>query len=500
MKFNQVQPITKELKDWNDKIRKLAKELNLDFFELAFEMCTAQGMSLFAANEGFPVRYTHWRFGQNYETFLQNDKFGLGKIYELVINNDPSYAYLLNTNSLMEQKLVIAHVYGHSDFFKNNYWFSNTNRDMLNQMKVHAKKIDDYIEKYGQDTVETFIDKALSLENLISIKDMHKTKEMQDEIEYEMKEKEQSLKEEIEKMSKHQKELADFLNKDETKKIEKDPHNKVIYPERDILKFLIKEAPLKDWERDILSIIRDEAYYFLPQRMTKIMNEGWASYWHVEMMSKHLVTPNELTDYALLHSGVVYMDNSNINPYKLGIELFDYIKKKWDTGRHGIEFETCDNYIKRRDWDTKANQGIEKIFEVRKIYNDLTFIQEFFTEEFCNEQKFFLYDVDQRGNKYISSTNFKKIKDNIINSLANAGTPVIDVTNSNYGLEMGLLLEHTHYGEDLNEKYAERTLKNLYEIWKRPVFLKTKYKERQVIYAYSQKGFYLEGEHQESMF
>lgn len=500
MKFKQVQPITQELKEWNEKIRELAKKLNLDFFELAFEMCTAKGMSLFAANEGFPVRYTHWRFGQNYENFLQNEKFGLGKIYELVINNDPSYAYLLNTNSIMEQKLVIAHVYGHSDFFKNNYWFSNTNRDMLNQMKTHAKRIDDYIEKYGQDVVETFIDKALSLENLISIKDMHNNDETILKIKNEQKEKEKELKDEYNNMNKNQKELADFLNRNEKTDVELDPHNKVLNPERDVLKFLIKEAPLKDWERDILSIVRDEAYYFLPQKMTKIMNEGWASYWHVEMMSKNLVTPNELTDYALLHSGVVYMDNSNINPYKLGIELFDYIKKKWNKGQHGFEYDSCDNYIQRRDWDTKANAGLEKIFEVRKIYNDLTFIQEFFTEEFCNEQKFFLYETNHMGQKYISSNNFKKIKENIINSLANAGTPVIDVTNSNYGLEIGLLLEHTHYGEDLNEKYAERTLKNLYEIWKRPVYLKTKLKERTIIYAYSQKGFYLEGEHQESMF
>src|SRR6185437_5505767 len=123
-----------------------------------------------AALGGFPTRYPHWRFGMEYQQLAKRYRYGLQKIYEMVINNDPCYAYLLRCNQRVGQKLVMAHVYGHNDFFKNNIWFSQTNRKMMDEMANHGSRIRSYMERHGEETVENFIDSCLSLENLI---DMH---------------------------------------------------------------------------------------------------------------------------------------------------------------------------------------------------------------------------------------------------------------------------------------------------------------------------------------
>jgi stage V sporulation protein R len=124
-------------------------------------------MNQLAAYGGFPQRYPHWRWGMEYERLRKQHFYGLGRIYEMVINNDPCYAYLQESNQLVDQKLVIAHVYGHSDFFKNNLWFSQTNRKMMDEMANHSTHVRKHVEKHGQDVVEKFMDVCLSLEHLI---------------------------------------------------------------------------------------------------------------------------------------------------------------------------------------------------------------------------------------------------------------------------------------------------------------------------------------------
>jgi stage V sporulation protein R len=159
--------LTPELEQFRQKIEKVARGYGLDFFDTIFEMVSYEQINQIAAYGGFPVRYPHWKFGMEYEQLSKSYEYGLSKIYEMVINNNPCYAYLMEGNTNMDQKLVMAHVYGHCDFFKNNIWFAPTNRKMMDQMGNHASRIRRYIDKYGQDTVESFIDICLSLENLI---------------------------------------------------------------------------------------------------------------------------------------------------------------------------------------------------------------------------------------------------------------------------------------------------------------------------------------------
>src|SRR5579864_6897206 len=146
-----------------------ARAYGLDFYDTIFEVLDYDEISEIAALGGFPTRYPHWRFGMEYQQLAKGYRYGLQKIYEMVINNDPCYAYLLRCNQLVDQKLVMAHVYGHNDFFKNNIWFSQTNRKMMDEMANHGNRIRSYMERQGEETVENFVDSCLSLENLIDI-------------------------------------------------------------------------------------------------------------------------------------------------------------------------------------------------------------------------------------------------------------------------------------------------------------------------------------------
>src|SRR5512137_249707 len=155
------------LHDIRTRIEAYARGYGLDFYDTVFEVLGFDEINMVAAYGGFPNRYPHWRFGMEYERLAKGYTYGLSKIYEMVVNNDPSYAYLLESNADVDQKLVMAHVFGHVDFFKNNFMFRHTNRKMMDQMANHATRVRRYQDKLGVDEVEAFVDACLSLENLV---------------------------------------------------------------------------------------------------------------------------------------------------------------------------------------------------------------------------------------------------------------------------------------------------------------------------------------------
>ena len=169
MVATHFRPLPPELADIHVKMEAHARDYGRDFFPTIFEKVDINELNQVAAYGGFPTRYPHWRFGMEYERLSKGYAYGLQKIYELVINNDPCYAYLLASNSMTDHKLVIAHVYGHCDFFKNNYYFSKTNRKMIDDMANHGNRIRRYMDRFGVEEVEEFIDVCLSIEDLIDI-------------------------------------------------------------------------------------------------------------------------------------------------------------------------------------------------------------------------------------------------------------------------------------------------------------------------------------------
>ena len=474
------------------EIEEYAREYGLDFFPTIFELVDYDTMNQLAAYGGFPIRYPHWRFGMEYDQLSKGYRYGLQKIYEMVLNTNPCYAYLMEANSLVDQKLVMAHVYAHCDFFKNNYYFSPTNRKMIDEMANHATRIRRYIDKFGVETVENFIDTCLSLENLIDyhspyIRRRNRRKKKPDE----------SSLPRVKRL-KSKKYMERFINPPEflerqmkTRQERQEerprlPEN----PERDVLLFLLEHAPLPDWQRDILGIIREETYYFAPQGMTKIMNEGWATYWHSTIMTAKALHPSEVVEYALHHSGTVANHQGRINPYRIGVLLYKDIEDRWNKGKFGKEYEDCDDIKLKTNWDRKLGLGREKIFEVRKFYNDVTFIDTFLTEDFCREHKLFSFAYNKESERYeIESRKFKMIKQRFLQSLTNMGQPIIEVVDANFSNRGELLLLHRFEGVELDQKYAEDTLKNLEHLWKRPVHIQTILREKPVMLSFDGEEF-----------
>lgn len=463
--------LTLDLETERKKICQVAKNVGLDCFETIFELISYDQISQFASYGGFPVRYPHWRFGMEYEQLSKSYEYGLSKIYEMVINTDPCYAYLMEGNSMMDQKLVMAHVYGHCDFFKNNIWFSKTNRKMMDQMANHATRIRRYIDRYGYEEVEKFIDLCLSLENLIDRYSILNGPTQFTEKKPQARESDFVFQ--VEKSY-----MKNYINPpDVVAEFKKDQMQKMAdkaqfpgEPVRDILTFLIHYAPLEEWQQDVLSIIKDESYYFAPQGMTKTMNEGWASYWHSTIMTKYILNDSEIIDFADHHAGTMFMKMGGYNPYKVGIELMREIEERWNKGKFGRDWEQCDDVNERKHWDKKLNLGREKIFEVRKLYNDVTFIDEFLTEDFCIRNKMFVYKMNKETGRFeVDTRDFKAIKAQLLFQLTNFGQPIIRIENANFENRGELLLRHVHEGLDLQPNYMDATMKNLNKLWKRPV-------------------------------
>ena len=473
------------------RIAEIARVAGLDFFETRFEVVDFDTMQEIAAYGGFPQRYPHWRFGMEFERLRKQHVYGLGKIYEMVINNDPCYAYLLTDNSLVDQKLVMAHVYAHCDFFKNNAWFGKTNRKMMDDMANHATRIKRAADRFGFEKVEKYVDTCVSLDNLIDPHGvfMPRTSKPAAPTGYPA---EREVESEIVRF-KSKPYLERWINPPEAAQRQrekllaaKEKKRRVLpeQPLRDVLQFMLDHAPLEDWEADILSIIREEAYYFAPQGQTKIMNEGWATFWHSRLMTTKIVRDDEIITYADHHSGTVAMPPGHINPYKIGLELFRDIEERWDKGRFGKQYDECESMEGQRRWDQKLMLGFEKIFEVRRIFNDVMFIDEFLTPEFVDRFKMYHYRRDpSTGKIVVVNRDFDKIKQQFLFMLTNHAQPYLYVVDGNYSNRGALYLAHKYNGADLDIKYAVETLKRVQHIWRRPVHLQALINDEMVLFS-----------------
>lgn len=473
------------------EIEQHARDYGLDFYKTIFEVVDYRQISEIAAYGGFPTRYPHWRFGMEFDRLDKGYTYGMQRIYEMVINNDPCYAYLMASNPEYDQKTVIGHVYAHNDFFKNNLYFAGTNRKMMDEMANHAARIRRYVDRFGLDTVESFLDIALSLDNLI---DPHFPNQSHARPKETDEETERALEVPRLKTRTHKGYMERYINPkevidEELRQIqeEKERRERRFPPEpvRDILGFLMEHAPLKEWQQDILSIVREEAYYFAPQWMTKILNEGWATYWHSRIMTEKSLKDHELIEYADHYSGVVATSRGQLNPYKLGVELLRDIEDRWNKGRFGKEYHECDNMNEKLNWNKKLGLGRQKIFEVRRFYNDITFIDEFLTPEFVIEQKLFSFGYNKRTDQWeIVSREFEKVKQQLLTSLTNGGQPFIYVTDANFQNRGELLLQHRYEGVPLKMDYANDVLRNISRIWSRPVNLLTVHEDKILLIRY----------------
>jgi len=448
-----------------EEIEALSKDEGLDFFDTYFEIIPMDVMHEIAAY-GLPTRAHHWSYGKVYNHQKIHGEMGLSRIYEIVLNNDPCYAFLLDANGDVANMLVAAHVFGHCDFFKNNDYFRGSNRNMVNEAVDHAIRIDKYIEKEGLDAVEHCMDIGFALDRHIDPKlGVHR--------------KPYPRRAVIEEVV-HEDEFADLFGEQKLSVRRRVVGDKLPpHPERDLLWFLANYARIEPWEKDVLEIIRKESYYFYPQFETKIMNEGWASYWHAFTMEHYDgLNPAETIDFAHLHSGVVHPGGRfQLNPYYLGYKILVDIEKRWD---------------KMHEAGESRMTGREKLFEVRQTENDTSFISNYLTEDLAVDLKLMTYgyqDPEDEGDDdiEIKSRGVDHIVKALNASRYNYGVPRIVVAEA---AADRLHLEHVK-GDvaPLDMGYAQKTLEYVYELWKGPVELVTWQKNKTLRLSVGPDGF-----------
>lgn len=481
--------LTPELKKYIPVILQACRDYGLDFYPTVVELLTYDEISEIAAYGGFPVRYPHWKWGMEYEELQRGYEYQMHKIYELVINSSPCYIYCLDSNTLADHLTVVAHATGHNDFFKNNLRFQHTDTNMLNKMANHATRIKKYMARWGKEKVTEFIDHVLRIDNLI---DPAKARE-QREFTSRVTEDHRSYRfpKRLEAMENHLY-MDPFLNTHDYKSEQRhkikeldaaDEIGVFKEPTKDILGYIRDNAPLKPWQADIVSMLYEESMYFYPQRQTKISNEGWASYIDSEIMARQgfiglgqASHDAGIIDYAIHKAGVLGGKYSS-NPYKMGYSILLDIEERWNKGRFGIEWDNCDNVHERENWDKNLGLGKEKLFEVRKNYDDYSLISEFFTEDLCRKMEFFNWQYYNTGETKFENRDYAEIKKELLKRHINAGMPDVRLTEPNFWGKGVMFLQHYYSGDQIYQPYLKDVLASINFLWKNEVYLATQNEE-----------------------
>lgn len=469
------------------------KKFGCDCYPTVVQMLTYDEMSEVAAYGGFPVRYPHWKWGMEYEELARGYEYGMHRIYEMVINTVPCYIYCLDSNTLVDNVTVVAHALGHNDFFKNNIFFSPTSQSMLNQMANHGTRIRRYMSRWGKEKVTEFIDHVMRLETMVDPKKAWEPKIIKDVVMSDERTYQFPRRLNVENGHDY---MDPYLNepkwveeqREKTRRAEIAKELELFNkPTRDILGFLRDHAPLKMWQADIVSMLYEEALYYAPQRLTHMMNEGWASYIDFNMMAKQgmcgLGQASDdcgIVEYAAHKMGVLGGKYS-LNPYKIGFCIFQDIEERWNKGQFGSDYDECKDMRQKKDWDLKLGLGHEKVLEVRKFYNDAMFISEFFTEEFCNKYEFFEWKWYPNGETKIESRDYKKIKAGLMQKHLNGGLPDLQLVDPNFKGKGYLLIQHQSDGRCLYEQFIAPVLQSMYALWGNNVYLASKDKDGEEI-------------------
>ncbi|AHZ14927.1 SpoVR family protein [Bacillus velezensis] len=457
---------TKGLQRAIEEITDIAKGFGLDFYPMRYEICPAEIIYTFGAY-GMPTRFSHWSFGKQFHKMKLHYDLGLSKIYELVINSNPCYAFLLDSNSLIQNKLIVAHVLAHCDFFKHNCRFQNTNRDMVESMAAAAERIKHYERIHGIKEVESFLDAILAVQEHID------PSLVRPKLLWSVDDEEEDEEETAPSP------YDDLWGMGKPKQVKKKKGKKPFppQPEKDILLFIEEHSrELEPWQRDILTMMREEMLYFWPQLETKIMNEGWASYWHQRIIRELDLTSDEAIEFAKLNAGVVQPSKTGINPYYLGLKIFEDIEERYDNPTDEM-----------KKTGVKPGSGREKMFEVREIESDISFIRNYLTKDLVMREDLYLFQKQGRDYKVIDKE-WKAVRDQLVNMRVNGGFPYLTVNDGDYLKNNELYIKHWYEGIELDLKYLEKVLPYLYQLWGRSVHIESVLEDREVMFSYDGKG------------
>ncbi len=473
----------KRLGEFDARIQRIAREFGLDFFPQEFDIIPAQKMLEIMAYH-FPVNFSNWSFGRDYEMEKTKYEYGYSIPYEVVLNSNPCRAYLINTNPFAVQVMVMAHVYAHNDFMKNNFHFKPTRRDILPSASETAARFQRYEQRYGLEEVEQVTDAGLSLQ--MNIDPDFFIREETEEQKWERRSSPAPVE--------LQGPFADLIpGKSALPPTGGTKRKTPPEPERDLLLYIINHSPkpLREWEKDILSVIRDQSRYFMPQRRTKIMNEGWAAYWHIKIMERlfqeGLLSEEDHGYYNIYNARVLAANPNMINPYLLGLKIYEDIERRWDRGQFGKEWEECEDPEKRRTWDLKLGQGRAKILEVRRSYTDWFFVEDHLTEKLVDDLDLYLYEgrSGEGEVKYVvKEKDWRRVKELLVKYLSTYAIPLILVEDGDYRGKRELYLKHAYEGIELDREYLKKTMEYVFYLWDRPVHLETVVSGNKVIFTH----------------
>lgn len=531
-----------QLDEAADELNQLSEDLGLSPNSVNYWLVDHDEINQLAAYDGFQTRYPHWKWGMKYVERKKKDAYFGGKIFELVNHDEPSNAFLQESNSPQEQKSVIAHVEAHADFFANNEFFPD-DPNAASMLERHAKIIESYYEdpSIEYEEVEEWIDAILCLENTIDelspMEDVNNSLEDDDSG--------PGVREKVESLD-----ISEDVKRQVFGEVKEDDDDEETEEETDVLAFLLKHGKqfneeseraveYEDWQRTILEILRREAYYFAAQKMTKIMNEGWAAFWESVMMTNEgYAEPDEIINYADKQSMV--LNAPGLNPYKIGKELWEYIENRrnrrevadkllrvkgidWRNYHNNIDFtdvmerleentddsvlcekhysllrrqnlgfletvsqeelQRIDRYMFEKDrydsveealQDVNYEAGWERMREIRETHNDITFIDAFLTEEFIDKEEYFAYEFNPQNEQFeVSGSDLDSVKQKLLLQITNGGKPTIHASDKNYNNAGELLMKHQYNGIPLDIEQSEAVLKRVFNLWGRPVNLKT---------------------------
>ncbi|WP_331233393.1 SpoVR family protein [Natronorarus salvus] len=602
---HRTRRIADELEEPVREAAALAHRLGLEPFPVNYWIVDNDEMNQLIAYDGFQDRYPHWRWGMKFDRQRKTNQFLGGKAFEIVNNDDPANAFLQESNSLADQKAVITHVEAHSDFFANNRWFGlfaaergSAGVDAAAMLSAHARRIESFIDdpEIDRNDVERFIDDVLCVQDVI---DQHAS--FSRDLDVEGGEVDPAdIEEALDGLGLSEAVRHEVFDEEWLERHRKEEGGGT-FPEEpvsDLLAFLREYGKRYDeesgrarefepWQRETVEILRRESYYFAGQRMTKVMNEGWAAYWESMMMGEEgFAEADEFLSYADHQARV--LGSPGLNPYKLGKELWEYLENATNrrevidrllrvegvTWRNFHDVVDVDSVLEtlsppeaisrigsdslaalhdvddalvdaealaraeagevdvdRYPWKLLTYEGLalrhyslakpqnrgflkrtrqselerigryivddaryasveealsavdhavgwNRMYEVREGHNDVTFIDEFLTQEFVDENHYFTYEYAHATNDYrATSTDYEDVKKKLLLQFTNFGKPTIRVHDANYENRNELLLGHRYNGIALDVEQARQTLKRLFELWGRPVNLMTIVKE-----------------------
>jgi stage V sporulation protein R len=583
----------------------LARKLGLEPYPVNYWIVDYDEMNELIAYGGFQRRYPHWRWGMTYDRQRKQGQFGMGKAFEIVNNDNPSHAFLQLSNALTDQKAVITHVEAHADFFANNEWFGlflgeGDDPDAAAMLERHADAIAAYMNDpdVDREEVETFIDAVLTLEDTI---DQHRA--FEEAGEGRTRTQPEDLRKRLDAMNISEEVRRQVFDDEwlDTLAEAEERAAKLTEPRKDVMAYLREHGmqydeeegravEMEPWQKDVLDMLRTEAYYFAAQKMTKVMNEGWAAYWESLMMGdERFAGTDEFVTYADHQSRV--LGSPGLNPYKLGKELWEYVENTanrrevadkllrvrgitWRNFRDVVDFDEVQEHlqphpaidavtpanldalreladagdprvdsealeeavadeldVEKYPWKVLTYEGLaERHFslvkpqnrgflsrvrrsdleqlsrymfddekydtveealadvdygagwarmrEVRESHNDVTFLDEFLTQEFVTDNHYFTYEYTQTSGDFrVTSTEYEDVKKKLLLQFTNFGKPTVAVYDGNFDNRGELLLGHQYNGIMLDLSQAKSVLERVYHLWGRPVNLMTIVKE-----------------------